>query len=174
MEKHSLSWYKKRVAALNKIMGSEYRPTQIYKAEQVYHTKTEIGYLLAVVGDPRSQKAAKEYESGATIFMRSHWAPLSANNRYVNVVLSSIGQYISKDDRTIYFFDRTEAAWYEEDIATLDISPLIDEDGAPTTPPKSAIRLTAREAEKRIEAKAEEIKPYRNRRGESINNYVDI
>lgn len=164
MEKRSLSWYKKRVAALNKALGSKYSPTEIYRAEQVKGYDTDIGRALEALGDPRGKGSEANISAGAVILIKEQWPALAANNVYVYAVSNSVGGYISQDGTTTYTQD-ARGNWYQTDIRSGDT---VQIDGEPT----GAIRLTPATANKLLQAKAQELKPFKNRKGESINNYL--
>ena len=98
MARHSLSWYKKRTAALNKALGTSYSPTQIMNAP----AGVIEGYF-EMVGDPRSKGAQSAYEQAAVRLMQEEkFKSLSAHNAFVHTVLPNAGELISQDRRTVY------------------------------------------------------------------------
>lgn len=164
MEKRSLSWYKKRVASLNKALGTKYSPTEIYRAEQIKGYDTDIGRALEALGDPRSKGATVNISAGAALLIQQQWSALSANNAYVYWVSNSVGGYISRDGTSVYTQD-ARGDWYKTNIRSGDA---VQIDGEPV----GEIRLTPAVANELLQAKAQELKPFKNRKGESVNNYL--
>lgn len=164
MEERSLSWYKKRTAALNKALGTKYSPTQIYKAEQFGGFDTDIGRVLESIGDPRSRGSAEALSANAAAFISQQWSALAANNAYVYWVSNSVGGYISRDGSFVY--NQTPAGdWYAVNIRSGESFPMDKE-------PTDAIRLTPQTANRLLQEKAQDLKPFKNRKGESVNNYL--
>lgn len=164
MEQHSLSWYKKRTAAINKALGTQYSPTEIYRAEQIKGHDTDIGRALEELGDPRSAAAQQNVEASASVLVKQQWSALASANAYVYWVSDSIGGFISADGTAVY--QKNPAGdWYAIDIRTGNAFIV-------GRPPESAIKLTAKTANELIKAKAQELKPFKNRKGESVNNYL--
>lgn len=161
---HSLSWYKKRTAALNKALGTKYRPTEIYEAEQKRHINTEIGKALESFGDPRSKAAKAQLQLNVAVLVQQQWSALAAANAYVFYVSNSIGEYLSADGSRIYE-QLADGRWQSIEISSGAIEPL---EGPP---PEGSIYLSPKTANDLLKAKAQDLKPFKNRKGESINNY---
>lgn len=81
---YSLSYIKKRTSAINKLLGTHYSPTAIYKGQE----NLQIGALIKSIQDPRSVQGAAGIARAGMQIMQWEWSNLASANTFVNAVLT--------------------------------------------------------------------------------------
>lgn len=94
MPTYSLSYFKKRTAAINKELGTSYSPTYLWKTQ----ARSDTARLIASVADPRAKgvrptadpfKITAQQAAGR--LMADKWANLATANNYTAVVANMAG-----------------------------------------------------------------------------------
>lgn len=154
----SLSWYKKRTAALNKALGTSYSPSVIrgmdIKSISRGRGYSDIGARLQAISDPRSARGQQDVQAAAKFTVMSQWEAAAANNYNIWLITTHVGQYMSADGNSVY-----------EKMPTGDYSVInkySDVVGTVKEIPSNAFLLTPQTATRLAEEKAKEYKHLRN------------
>lgn len=158
MEYHSLSWFKKRTAALNKALGTSYSPTDLYR-NQSGARGSSVRDALEAMGDPRSARGGSNVEAAAHTFLMTQWSAFAGRDAFAHAIVGAAdGGWISEDFRTVYMQD-ARGNWLGVSTET---GALTRVEGLPagSTPlsPSRVSRLLA--------ARARQVKAYRERHGD--------
>lgn len=145
--KHSLSWFKKRTAAINKELGTKYSPTDLYR----YQDRSQIAKLLESAGDPRSKK----YTPPAREFIDLRWSNFINNTnvgKNLDKAFSSGGFISSGGDRVYVQEDGTWMSYNVRGGAGRIIKSL----------PKDAQQLNGKRMEQELRKAAERLKKFKS------------
>lgn len=149
---YSLSYFKKRVAYLNKTYGTSFSPKRLYEIYQRTGRLPESLPDITKLPDPRphAERVYYAYEGAATTANQSRFYQLGQANRYVGALLWAEGGYISPGGKTVYKQDR-DGNWLAWNISR---------PGSPSAvqaPQKGSVQLTASKTRQLIVSKAEDI-----------------
>ena len=154
-QKHSLSWFKKRTAALNKAMGTKYSAAQLYRHQNSAEFSTIRG-VLEDMGDPRSSGASTRISTAQGRLNDTTWAAFAGRDAFAHAVLGAQGSgLISPTRRNVYQQD-ARGQWFSIGTRSGSIKPIKE-------PPKGVIPLTPAEVNKQLTLRAKEVKKHRER-----------
>lgn len=168
MEKHSLSWFKKRTAALNKQLGTHLSPTDLYKNQS---RRRDTVSVLERYGDPRSASRAADRTVVARAYQNSRWENFIASNLTASTLAESLGvesRRLSTDGKTLYIFTppndkKPNEAWLAQNLTNGRFREV-------AKVPKSAQLVTERVLENALRKTAERARQFRARRN-ALANY---
>ena len=147
MRRYSLSWFKKRTAALNKALGTKYSPKELYK----YQDRSVVARMLEEAGDPRSKK----YKPPVKEFIDLRWSNFISNTnvgKNLDKAFSS-GGFISAGGDRVYV--QENGTWMSYNVrggAGRSIKTL----------PKDAQPLNGKRMEQELRKVAERLKKFKS------------
>lgn len=123
MPKYSLSWFKKRTAAMNKLLGTQLSPTDIYREQ---HRLPDLVSQLANFGDPRSARGAAQRLTVAREFQSSRWSGFINASASADAIASTLNDpekyRLSRDGTRLYEYlaptPSHEGVWFRLDLRT--------------------------------------------------------
>lgn len=171
----SLSWYKKRTAALNKALGTAYSPSAIRKmdlrAAAGGRQASDIGARLRDIQDPRSAAGRADIQAAAAQIVKQQWEDAAANNYNIWLITTHIGMMMSADG-TVVYDPMPDGEGYAVVNKYGDVVGRVD------TIPAGAFLITPEVATRMATEKAKEYKHLRNwdakKGAPGVGNYRDI
>lgn len=170
-EQYSLSWFKKRTAAINKIAGTKLSPTQLYKAQKTSPLARDLiadvtRREAAAQASGRRRLSAPDYAGIAKDRALNIWAGFASSNRYASGLLGALkegGHFISANGNTLY--REYNGHWFSIDPRTGALRELKQQ-------PRGAHPLTVKDVNEQLNKTAKNARKYRQ--NTPTQNYQNV
>lgn len=118
MANHSLSWFKKRTAELNRLMGTHYSPSALYRSQG---TSSPILMALEQMGDPRTKgaEAVADRTEAVRALQLGEWSSFISSNATAATLAASLDDPNRRlSPNGVYMYEQIGDTWVATNLRT--------------------------------------------------------